>query len=92
MHGPHKTCIKPELYVAHAILCKFYVGALCHFYARHKTEFYAEHKIYINLALCGRYAGFTHRFFCREAGGLILCHFYAPHNNLNGSYGSLWST
>ena len=48
--------------LAHAILCKFYVGALCHFYACHKTEFYAAHKIYINLALCGRYAGFTHRF------------------------------
>ena len=77
--------------LAHAILCKFYVGALCHFYARHKTEFYAEHKIYINLALCGRYAGFMHRFFPVKSADAFYASFmslikifmglYGPHNN-----------
>ncbi len=61
--------------LAPAILCTVYVRALCHFYALHKTELYAEHKIYINLALCGRYAAYASgflSFFSRETGGRVL--------------------
>ena len=67
--------------LARAILCTVYVGALCHFYALHKTELYAAHKIYINLALCGRYAGFMNRVFHVTGGRVLLCRFYVAHKS-----------